>query len=157
MSNSASRIFHDFDFRAAADHLVAILDGGDAPHIRANRRVELQRATAGCRFRIAEHDADLFANLVDEDEAGFGFRNDAGEFAQGLGHQSGLQAHLCVAHFAFELGARDECGNRVDNDDVDGAAADQDFGDFEGLLAAVRLRDEKVFDIDSELARVIRV
>ena len=34
---------------------------------------------------------------------------------------------------------------------------DQDFGNFQRLLAAVRLRDEKVLDIDAELACVIGI
>ena len=74
-----------------------------------------------------------------------------------LRHQAGLQAHLRFAHFAFDFGAGHERGDRVDDDDVDGAAADEDFDDFERLLAVVGLRDQQVVDIDAELARVICV
>src|SRR5688572_5433724 len=99
-------VLHDLDARAAADHLVAVLDAGDAPDVDAHRRVELQRAAARGRFGIAEHDADLFTQLVDEDERRFRLRDRAGELPQRLGHQARLQAHLRVAHLAFDLGLR---------------------------------------------------
>jgi hypothetical protein len=47
--------------------------------------------------------------------------------------------------------------DRIDDDDIDRAAANQDFADFQRLLAAVRLRDQEIFDIDPELARIIRI
>ena len=63
----------------------------------------------------------------------------AGELAQRLAHEPGLQADGGVAHLALELGARHERGDRVDDDDVDGAAADEHVADLERLLAGVRL------------------
>ena len=62
-----------------------------------------------------------------------------------------------IAHFAFEFGARHKRRNRIDDDDIDCATADEDFRDFQRLLAAVRLRDEEVIHIDAELARVVGV
>ena len=85
------------------------------------------------------------------------FETMAGELAQRLAHQPGLQAHLRVAHLAFELGAGDERRHRVDDQHVDGAGADEHLGDLERLLAGVRLRDEQVVDVDAQLARVDRV
>ena len=103
---------------------------------------------------IAEHDADLFADLIDEDQAGIGFRHDAGEFAHRLRHQPGLNADELVAHFAVEFGFRNQRGHRVDHQHVDRPGADQHARDLERLLGVVRLGDQQVIDIDSEFPRV---
>ena len=147
-------VLDDLHARAAADDGVAVLDAGDAADVHAHRRVELQRAAAGRRFRVAEHHADLLAQLVDEDEAGLRLRDDAGELAQRLRHQPRLQAHLRVAHLAFDFRLRHQRRHRVDDDDVDAARADEDFDDFERLLAVVGLRHEQVVDVDAQLLRV---
>jgi hypothetical protein len=147
-------IFHNFGASARADDPVAFLDGLNAANIDAHGGVKLQGAAAGGGFGIAEHDANLFANLVDENEAGARLGNDGGELAQGLRHETGLQAHLRVAHFAFQFGFGDQRGNGVDDDDIDAAGANQGFGDFESLLAVVGLRDEEVVDVDAQLAGV---
>ncbi len=57
-----------------------------------------------------------------------------------------------VAHLALELGLGDEGRDGVDDDDVDGAAADEDLGDLQGLLAVVGLGDEEVVDVDPDAA-----
>ena len=62
-----------------------------------------------------------------------------GELAHRLRHHPRLQAHRLVAHFALELRARGERGNRVDRDDVDATRAHQHVCDLERLLAVVRL------------------
>ena len=129
----------------------------DAADVDADRRVELQRAAAGRGFGIAEHHADLLAELVDEDQAGLRLRDDAGELAERLRHQARLQAHLRFAHLAFDFGARHERGDRVDDDDVDAVRAHEDFDDLERLLAVVGLRDQQVVEVDAELLRVLRV
>ena len=54
-----------------------------------------------------------------------------------------------VAHLAFDLGARHERGDRVDDDAVDAAGADERLGDLERLLAGVRLADEELVDVDA--------
>ena len=87
----------------------------------------------------------------------FDFDDDAGQLAQRLRHQAGLQAHLRFAHLAFDFGPRHERRDRVDDDDVDAAGADQDFDDLERLLAVVGLRDQQVVEIDAELAGILRV
>ena len=140
--------------RAAADDRLALLERRDAADVEAHRRVELEGAAAGGGLGVAEHHADLLAQLVDEDEAGLALRDDGGELAQRLAHEAGLQAHLRVAHLALELGAGDEGGHRVDDQHVDRAGADEDLGDLERLLAAVGLRDEEVVDVDAQLAGV---
>ncbi|MNC85105.1 hypothetical protein D3C83_06820 [compost metagenome] len=114
-------VLHDLDPRAPPDHLVAILDAGDAPDVDADRRIELQRPTAGRCLGVAEHDANLLAQLVDEDERGVRLRHDARQLPQRLRHQTRLQPHLRLAHLAFDLGLRHQRGHRVDDDDVDAA------------------------------------
>ena len=81
----------------------------------------------------------------------------AGELAQRLAHQAGLQAHVAVAHLAFDLGARHERRDRIDDQHVDRAGADERIGDLERLLAGIGLRDQKVVDIDAELAGIDRI
>src|SRR5206468_196114 len=97
-------VLHDLHARLVADHFLAILDGADAADVEAHGGVELERVAAGGGFRIAEHHADLHANLVDEDDHGVRARDVAGELAQRLRHQSGMQAHLRLAHLTFDLG-----------------------------------------------------
>src|SRR5437588_2037945 len=61
-------VLHNLDPRAASHHGVAVLDAGDAANVHADRRVEFQRPPARRGFRVAEHHADLLAQLVDEDQ-----------------------------------------------------------------------------------------
>ena len=58
---------------------------------------------------------------------------------------------------AVDLGLGHERRHRVHNNDIQGSASDEDVGDFQGLLAAVRLRDEQVVRFDAQLARVCGV
>ena len=95
--------------------------GGMAAFVDADRGVELQRAATGSGFRIAEHDADLFANLVDKDETRVRFGHDTGELAEGLRHQARLQADVAVAHLAVELGLGHQRGHRIHHQHVEGA------------------------------------
>ena len=81
----------------------------------------------------------------------FDFETMRGQLAQRLRHQARLQADVRLAHLALDLGLRHERGDRVDDDDVDGAGADQHLGDLERLLAVVGLRDQQVVDVDAEL------
>ncbi len=81
-------------------------------------------------------------------------RDRAGQFAQCLAHQPGMQTHMAVAHLAFELGARHQSGDRIDDQHVDRARADQRVGDFERLLAGIGLRDQQIVDIDPQLSGV---
>ncbi len=65
-----------------------------------------------------------------------------------------MQADVGVAHLAFDLGPRDKSGDGVDDQDVDGAGADELLGDLERLFAVVRLRDEERVDVYTEVAGV---
>ncbi|MNW56817.1 hypothetical protein D3C74_345610 [compost metagenome] len=64
---------------------------------------------------------------------------------------------MAVTHLALDLGLGHERRDRVDDDDVDGARADQHVRDLEGLLARVRLRDEQRVGVDAQLLRVLGV
>jgi hypothetical protein len=81
----------------------------------------------------------------------------AGDLAQRLAHQAGLEADVAVAHLALDLGARHEGGDRVDDDDVDRAGADQHVGDLERLLARVGLAHQQRVGVDAELLGVLGV
>ena len=65
----------------------------------------------------------------------------AGQLAQGLGHEPGLQPDVGVPHLPLDLGTGGQGRHRVDDQDVEGARADQHVGDLEGLLAGVGLGD----------------
>src|SRR6266478_189000 len=147
-------VLYDFGAGARADDPVAVLDGLDAPNVNAHGSVKLKGAAAGGGFGIAEHDANFFPDLVDEDEAGFRFGDDCGEFAQCLRHQARLQSHGGIAHVAFEFGLGDESGDRVDDDDVDGVRTDEFLSDFESLFAVIGLRDQKVVHVYAEFAGI---
>src|SRR5262249_54358342 len=106
-------VLDDLHPRAPADDDITVLDRATAADIVPARGVELQRAAAGGRFGVAEHDADLLAELIDEDQARLRLRDDAGELAERLRHETRLQAHLRFAHLAFDFSARHKCGHRV--------------------------------------------
>ena len=63
------------DHAAIERHNVAVFEHADAPNIHAHRGVELERVAAGRGFRVAEHDADLHANLIDENDHRHGSGN----------------------------------------------------------------------------------
>ena len=66
-------ILNDLDPSAIANIGIAVFNAGDAANIDAHRRIEGQGPTAGRRLRTTEHDTDLFSQLVDKDDDGFGF------------------------------------------------------------------------------------
>ena len=94
-----------------------------APMRRMSSRteaVELERVAAGRGLGVAEHDADLHADLVDEDDDRVATcAMVAGQLAQRLRHEPRLQAHLRIAHLALDLGARHQRRHRVDDEHVD--------------------------------------
>ena len=105
----------------------------------------------------AVHDADLHADLVDEDHHRVRPGDRTGELAQGLAHEAGLEARLHVAHLAVEFGLRGQRRHRVDDEHVDGAGAHQGVGDLERLLARVGLGDQEIVQVDPELAGIDRI
>src|SRR5690606_32893563 len=101
-------VLDHLDLGLVADDLVALLDRADAADVQAHRGVELERVATGGGFRTlaGHHDADLVAQLVDEDHQAVAALDVAGQLAQCLAHQAGLQAGQLVAHLALDLGAR---------------------------------------------------
>src|SRR5688572_5572159 len=156
-------VLHHFYAGLVADDFLAVLQRADAADVEPERRIELERVAAGRRLGVAEHHADLHADLVDEDDDGVRALDVAGELPERLRHQAGVQADLQLAHLALDLGLRREGRDRVDDDDVDRAGAHEHVGDLERLLAGVRLGDQELLDVDAELLgvdgieRVLRV
>src|ERR1044072_4374263 len=102
-------VLHDLDAHAVADCLDALLQGLDAPDVEPDRGVELQRAAARSRLRVAEHAAHLLPQLVREDGDGAGAVERARELAERLAHQARLETDMAVSHFALDLGLRRQC------------------------------------------------
>lgn len=143
-------VLYDLDASTVADDLaVALFDLADAADVHTDRREELKCATAGLCFGAAEHDADLFADLISKEDDTLCLGDGSGEAAHGLTHHTCLEANGGVSHLAVELVLGDEGGDGVDHDDVDCAGADQSFGDVEGILAAFGLGDHQVLQIDA--------
>ena len=88
---------------------------------------------------------------------GAGVVQRTGDLAQRLAHQAGLEADVAVAHLALDLGARHQRGDRVDDDQVEGAGADQHVGDLERLLTGVGLGDQQRVGVDAEGLGVVGV
>src|SRR5690348_429100 len=61
-------VLHHLNAGLAADDFIAFLDRAYAADVEAHGGIELERIAAGCRFRVAEHHADLHAYLIDEDD-----------------------------------------------------------------------------------------
>ena len=108
-------------------------------------------------FGVAEEDAHLFAELVYEHDAGVGAADGGGELAQPLGHEPRLEPDVGVAHVALQLGLGHHGGHAVDDDYVHGAATDEVFADFEGLLGGVRLGHQQLVHVDAAPAGVTGV
>ena len=82
---------------------------------------------------------DLFTQLIDENSHGFGLADTARQLAQRLRHQPRLQSHKGIAHFTVNFSFRDQRGHGVDDNHIDGATADQGFGDLECLFTGIWL------------------
>ena len=132
-------VLHHLHTYHAANGLFAVLQRRDLADVEAYRCIELQGIAAGGGFRATEHHADLLAQLVDEDAGGVGLGNSGGHLAQGLTHQTGLQADDGVAHIALNLLLRRQGSHRVDYDDVDSGRADKLVGYLQCLLTIVGL------------------
>ena len=100
-----------------------------AADVNADAGVELQRLAAGRGFGVAEHDADLLAQLVGEDAGGLGLGQNGGELAQRLAHQAGLHAHGGHAHLAFQFGLGHQRGHGINHNDIQRVGAGQRFAD----------------------------
>ena len=76
---------------------------------------------------------------------------DAGQLAQRLGHQPGLQAHMAIAHIALDFGPGHQRGHRVDHHDVDGARAEQRLRRFPAPARRYPAgKHSRISDIDAQ-------
>src|ERR1022692_1222802 len=150
-------VLDDFDASQRSDHFLATLDRADAPNVQAHGRIEFQRVAAGGGFRIAEHDADLHSDLIDEYHDGVRALDVAGQLAQRLGHEARLQTHVVIAHLALDFRLRRERRHRIDHHHIDSARAHQHIGNLQRLFTRVRLRHQQVIDLDAQLLRVYGV
>src|SRR5690606_21480370 len=137
-------VLDDLDAGAVADRLGALLEGLDATHVETDRGVELERLAARGGLGRAEEHADLLAQLVDEDRGGAGGVEGARDLAQRLRQEAGLEADVAVAHLALDLRLGYQGRDRVHDEDVDAAGADEDVRDLERLLSRVGLGDDEV-------------
>lgn len=143
--------FDDFSAGAVADECAGgVLQTLDTAHVDTHAGIVFQCTAAGGDFGVAIDDADFFAQLVDEDADGVRLSDNAGQLAQGLAHQAGLQADMAVAHLALNFGAGHHGGNGVDNDCVNRAGAHKGLANFHGLFTGVRLADQQAVDIDTQ-------
>src|SRR5690606_28864959 len=88
LKGRSALVLDDLHLGAVADHRVAGRDLADAPHVQPNTGEEAERMSAGGRLRIAEHDADALAKLVDEDHAGVRAARLGRELAHAAAHQA---------------------------------------------------------------------
>ena len=63
-------VLDDLDPHTVANDLAIDLDAVHAPDVHAHGREELERAATGRGLGVTKHDADLLAQLVDEDAGG---------------------------------------------------------------------------------------
>ena len=64
---------------------------------------------------------------------------------------------MAVAHLAFQFGPRHQRGNAVYHQHVDCTRTDQGISNLQCLFASVRLTDQQVVDIKTQLARICRI
>lgn len=62
-----------------------------------------------------------------------------------------------IAHFAFKFGFGNQSGDRVDNQNIDSAGANQRIGDFQSLFAGIRLRNQQVVNVNADFLGIGRV
>ena len=144
-------VLYDLDPGPVSNTLTALLEGLDPAHVHSHGSIKLEGAAAGRHFRISEHDADLLAELVDEDDCTVGFADDRRKFAEGLGHQAGMQADVGITHIAVDLCLGHESRHGVHYDNVDRARPHHGLRDLQRLLAAVGLGNVEVVDVHPDI------
>ena len=82
---------------------------------------------------------------------------DAGQFPQRLRHQTRMQADVGIAHFTVQFRLWNQRRDGVDDHQIQLPGGDEGVGDFQRLLAMVRLRHQQVVDVNAQLARVAGV
>ena len=74
----------DLDPDVVADDVAALLDALDPADVQPDGGVELQGVAAGGGLGVAVHDADLHAELVDEDDHAVGLGDGTRQLPEGL-------------------------------------------------------------------------
>ena len=62
-----------------------------------------------------------------------------------------------ITHFTFEFGFRYQGGNRVDNQNVDGAGTYQSVSNFQSLFTGIRLRNQQAVNVYADFLGISRV
>src|SRR5215210_1293742 len=150
-------VLDDLNPRLVAHRVVADLQRPDAPDVQPHAGIELQRPPPRRRLRRAKHHPYLLPELVDENSGRIGTSERARELPQSLAHEPSLKPHMRVAHLSLDLSPRYKGGDRVYNDDVEGAASDEGIRYLQGLLAVIRLGEVEVFEIHPDGLGVGRV
>ena len=144
-------VLHHLDLDMAADHGAGgVFNGLLTADIEPHAGIELEGFASRRRLGVAEHDADLLANLVGEDAGGSGLGQEGGELAQRLAHQARLHPHGGHSHLAFEFRLGNQRGDRIDHDHVKGVGSGEGLADRERFLATVGLRHQQVVEIHPE-------
>src|SRR5579864_4078415 len=94
-------VFHNFNSRLRADDDISIFKQTRFSNIETNRSEKLECAASGSRLGATEHHANLFADLINENQNSMGLIGDACEFTHRLGHQTRLEAHLRITHITL--------------------------------------------------------
>ncbi len=68
-----------------------------------------------------------------------------------------MQPHVAVAHLAIQFGLGNQRRHRIDHHHIYGSGGGQRRGDFERLLAVVRLRHQQVINVHTQFAGIGRV
>ena len=147
-------VLNNLDLGTVADSLITVLNGLDTADVHTYGRVELQCLAAGGGLRITEEHANFLTQLVDEDGGGTGLRQRTGHLTQRLTHQARLQADMAVSHLAFDFRFRHQGRDGIDDNH---AGTNQHVGDFQCLLAIVRLRDDQRIGVDAQLTGIDRI
>jgi hypothetical protein len=62
-----------------------------------------------------------------------------------------------LTHFALDFSLRNQSSDRIDHNDINRIAANEDFSNLKGLFPIVRLADQQVFRHDTQFPRVLQV
>ncbi len=112
--------------------------------------VELERVAARRRLRIAEHDADLHADLIDEDHHAARLRNGRRQLRRAWLMRRGLQAGQAIAHLAFEFAL----GVRAATESTTSTSTAPERTSVSAISACSPVSgcgNQEIFDLDPEL------
>ena len=150
-------ILYNFYTGMVSHHNASLFQRLDAADIQANRGIEFQSPPSRCGLRVSEHDADFFPELVNEYHAAVGLADGRRQLPACLRHHSCLQAHMGIPHLSVYLLSGDKGCHGVHNNDIHRAGAYHGLGNFQRLLAGIRLRDIEVIHIYPDVSGIHRI